>query len=262
MKPFGYGPAGLRDDLAKIARKRQAAGFGIASVDDADALERVKIGWVVNRYTTKIRPSFPEAKSVVLYACKSLDDADELAVNRGRGRWTYPGYDPLVLMVRDAISLLRRNGFKASLLPDYVNLKRIAVLAGIGAFGKNSLIISPRHGPWLRFHALATDAELPLDKPFTRDLCGRCTRCVRACPVGALKPYVVDSERCLVGANLREPVPAELKRYLPKYEPQITPRTHVMCTVCQLACPYTPPERRRNVVLVGRRSACRRASGR
>lgn len=258
---MAYGLMNLRAGLEEIARGRRASAFGIASVDEIDALEKVKIGWTINRYTTKIRSNIPEAKSVVVYACKSFDDADELAVDRGGGRWTYPGYDPVVLMVRDAVSLLRRNGFKASVLPDYVSVKRIAILAGVGAYGKNSMILSPRHGLWLRFDALVTNAELPVDKPFTRDLCGKCNRCVRACPVGALKPYVVDQDRCLVGASLRDPVPKNLKRYLPKHEPQITPRTHVMCTACQLACPYTSPERKRNVVGAPTRGA-RRKPGR
>ncbi len=77
---------------------------------------------------------------------------------------------------------------------------------------------------------------------------GACKGCVEACPVGALKPYVVDPERCQVSVHTRTPVPKRLRPVLAKYEPQLTPATHVMCTRCQIVCPYTSALRRRNVV--------------
>lgn len=236
----------LRTRLQDAASRRGAVAFGIASVDEADALPPVKIGYTINRYSKTIRSTMPEARSVIVVGVPSIDDADELAVERRPGRWSYPGYFPLMLAERDLIKLLRSEGYRADYPSELASYKRLAILAGIGAYGKNSLVISPRYGPWLRLGAVATDAELPLDEPFSRDLCGRCRRCVDACPAKALTPYVVDSDRCLVGASIRTVVPRSLKPLLPANEPQLTPRTHIMCTKCQQACRYTTLERRRS----------------
>ena len=232
--------------MREAAAQWGAVAFGIASVDEADALPPVKIGYTVNRYSKTIRSTMPEARSVIIVGAPSIDDADELAVERRPGIWSYPGYFRLNLAERDLIRLLRGEGYRANCLSELASYKRLAILAGIGAYGKNSLVISPRHGPWLRLGAVATDAELPLDEPFARDLCGRCRRCVDACPAKALTAYVVDSNRCLVGASIRKVVPKRLKPLLSANEPQLTTRTHIMCTKCQQACRYTTLERRKS----------------
>ena len=240
----------IRTVLSDACARRGAVAFGVASVDEADALERIKVGSIVNRWSTKIRESTPEAKSVIVFGVKSVDDADEIAVLRGGNQWDYPGYNPLVGMRREVIQILRDNGFKAAPVHWLVPLKRLAILAGIGAYAKNSMILSPKHGLWLRFEAVVTDAKLPIDQPFSKDLCGRCTRCVRACPTKAIKPYVLTPERCLIDVSERDNPPRELEKIRRRIEVQITPNAHVMCTVCQKVCPYTTAERRRNQLLV------------
>ncbi len=237
----------LRSRLRDAATRRRAAAFGVASVDAADALPRVKIGFNVNRWTEPIRKSMPEAKSAIVFGIPSADDADELEVKRSSGYISYPGYLPLSIIARDLIAILKNEGWRAAYPSELVHNKSLAVLAGIGNYGKNSLIISPKHGPWLRFGVVVTDAPLQPDTPFTEDLCGKCTRCIRACPAGALKPYAVDPDRCLVGAGELENPPKALAPLLSKHEPKLTPRTRVMCTECQMACPYTPTERKRMV---------------
>ena len=236
----------LRRKLADAVRRRGGSAFGIASVEEADAYERIKIGSTVNRMSEKIRDKVPGAQCVIVFGVRSADDADEITTRRGGNNWTYPGYFPLTHMRRDMLQMLREEGYKASPLPGLVPLKRVAVLAGLGAYGKNSMILSPKHGLWLRLEAVVTDAEMPIDKPFSRDLCRGCTRCMRACPTKAIKPYVLDADRCLVDVSLRMSPPPKLEKIRGKHELQLTPRTHVMCTVCQKACPYTTPERRRN----------------
>lgn len=238
----------LRARLEDICDRRGGVAFGIASVDEADALPRVKIGYTYNKFTKPIRESMPQAKSIVVFGVPSLDDADEIAIERGPGKWSYPGYIPLNLIARDIILELRGFGYRAAYPSELSSHKRLAILAGIGAYGKNSLVISPKHGPWLRFGMVVTDAQLPIDKPFTKDLCGRCRRCVGACPAGALKPFQVDADRCIVGASIRTKVPPSMLPLIRQNEPRITPRSHVMCTKCQIVCPYTSPQRRRNVV--------------
>ena len=236
----------LKRRLADAIRRRGGSAFGIASAEEADAYERIKIGSTVNRLSERITEKIPGAKRVIVFGVRSSDDADELTTRRGANNWTYPGYFPLTHMRRDVLQILREEGYKAWPVPGLVPLKRAAILAGIGAYGKNSMILSPKHGLWLRFEAVVTDAELPVDRAFSKDLCGSCTRCMRACPTKAIKPYVLDANRCLVDVSLRVNPPKALEKIRGRHEYQLTPRTHVMCTVCQKACPHTTVDRRRN----------------
>ena len=54
--------------------------------------------------------------------------------------------------------------------------------------------------------------------------------------VGALTPYIVDADRCLVGRHLDSPSD-ELRPLLARYEPQVSTHAHLMCTECQKVCP-------------------------
>lgn len=240
----------LETKLKEVARKRGAVAFGIVSVDDADALKPVKITWGVNAYTKKLRSSMPEARSVIVFGIESQDDADEIQITRSKGRFEWPGYTRLGLIARDIMRVLRDCGFRANFPSELASYKRIGQLAGIGNFGKHTLLINEKYGPWLRLEMVLTDAPLQPSKPFDEDLCGRCDRCVRACPMKALKPYVIDPDRCLVAAAELDRVPQSMRKAMDRHAPLITPNSRVMCTSCQKACRYTSAERRRNSVAV------------
>jgi epoxyqueuosine reductase len=81
-----------------------------------------------------------------------------------------------------------------------------AALGGLGFIGKNAMLISRRHGNWLFLAAILTRLELDPDPPLRAKgdpgsvglLCGKCTRCLEACPTQAFpRPGVVDSRRCI-----------------------------------------------------------------
>ena len=63
--------------------------------------------------------------------------------------------------------------------------KTIALKAGIGWQGKNSLIINPDFGSYMFLGEIFSDLDLPLDKPI-ENLCGTCDACIKACPTGAI----------------------------------------------------------------------------
>ena len=72
-----------------------------------------------------------------------------------------------------------------------------AARAGVGFYGKNTMLITRRHGSWVVLGTLVTDVEVERSQPLELD-CGSCTLCIEACPTGALdEPGVLDSTRCL-----------------------------------------------------------------
>jgi epoxyqueuosine reductase len=97
-----------------------------------------------------------------------------------------------------------------------------AALAGIGFIGKNAMLISRRHGNWLFLASILTRIELESDPPVRARadpgsvglLCGKCTRCMDACPTQAFpSPGVVDSRRCISYQTIENKgiIPRELR---------------------------------------------------
>jgi epoxyqueuosine reductase len=106
-----------------------------------------------------------------------------------------------------------------------------AARAGVGFYGKNTLLITRRHGSWVVLGTLVTDIEIEAGQPLPLD-CGSCTRCIDACPTDALdEPGVLDSTRCLsywsqapgsVPDAFREPMGTQVYG----------------CDICQDVCPW------------------------
>jgi epoxyqueuosine reductase QueG len=65
--------------------------------------------------------------------------------------------------------------------------RHAAYLAGLGTFGVNNMLLTPRYGPRVRFTSILTTAPLPPDPIMEGELCVRCMRCVRSCPAQALE---------------------------------------------------------------------------
>jgi epoxyqueuosine reductase QueG len=226
----------LTADVKENVLKYDAALVGIVSAEAIDASPTIWVGWRIRQYTKKATEIMPDAKSVVVMAYHVWDDMLELAIRRGE-EWVYPGYSPLDALTVAVRGLLEQKGYKAA-YASLVSHKRLAQLAGFGNYGKNSLIINPVFGPWLRFAAVLTNAEMLTDKPFERDLCGDCEACIKACPADALTPYKVDGGKCLLGIHLSNRESFERNPKGTKIEPSFTKNSHLMCMLCQKSCRY------------------------
>ena len=109
--------------------------------------------------------------------------------------------------------------------------RAVAQRAGLGWYGKNTNILSRTHGSWILLGELLLDFALPPDVP-VRTSCGACTRCLPACPTGALvEPGVLHNDRCISYLTIehRGPIPREMRALM---------GTWVFgCDICQEVCP-------------------------
>lgn len=108
-----------------------------------------------------------------------------------------------------------------------------AVAAGLGWIGRNSMLISKKHGSYNFLSEIITTAELTPDKPFKASHCGACTRCITACPTAAILPdKTVDSNRCISWATIenRDNIPESFRGRMQNWI--------FGCDICLEVCPW------------------------
>ena len=131
--------------------------------------------------------------------------------------------------IRDAIGPFLYRAFTDS-AP--VMEKPLASHAGLGWIGKHTNLINKNAGSFFFIGELYTDLPLPVDGPVT-DHCGECSRCITACPTGAIVgPYQLDARRCIsyLTIELKGSIPVELRASIGN--------RIFGCDDCQLVCPW------------------------
>lgn len=130
--------------------------------------------------------------------------------------------------------LLKNHGYKAAAFSDngVLNDRYIALKAGLGFIGKNGFLINERFGTYTFIGYIITDCEIPPDEYVPKSCIG-CSRCINACPTGALTENGVDGYKCLSYITQK-------KGELSEYERQLIRKcgTAWGCDTCQDVCPH------------------------
>jgi epoxyqueuosine reductase len=194
-----------------------------------------------------LQAAFPWARSVIVGAINyNTAQPYSTAVNnppRGwisRYAWGRRDYhDSVLRRVREVEGKLKEmySGKAPVETRSYVDtgplVERVyARYAGVGWIGKNTCVINQKLGSWLFLAVIVTSIELSPDLP-APDRCGTCTRCIEACPTGALvAPYELDSNKCISYLTIekRGAIPEELR---------VGVGQQVFgCDICQDVCPW------------------------
>jgi len=191
----------------------------------------------------------PGARSAVVVALEyfNADAQPDAAADPSRGIVArYARNDDYHELMKERLIALQ-DWINAELLPvqgrAYVDTgavleRELAQRAGLGWYGRNTMLIQPRRGSYWFLGVILLDVELAYDAPFAHEHCGTCSACVSACPTGALlgrdetgAPRM-DARRCIsyLTIELRGPIPRDLR-------PRIGNRVYG-CDICQEVCPW------------------------
>jgi epoxyqueuosine reductase len=253
----GSSPASLPESLPESLKERlrrrglelglDAVGFtGADALPRSDYLER----WLAEgrhgemNYLKSGGPRHrPEllldgARTIVVGAARYQRPRDEpapLAAYAQRGDY-HPGLRkalrPLAAELRAAVP-----GSATKICIDTAPIleREAAARAGVGWIGKNTLIVHRELGCWTLLGLILWTGELPPDPPAV-DQCGRCRRCLDACPTGALDDaYRMDARRCLSYVTIEQRGPIA-----PEFRDALSVRAFG-CDACLAACPFGGP---------------------
>jgi epoxyqueuosine reductase len=160
--------------------------------------------------------------------------APEPPLEAGEGRLPrYTWYDGYALLRERLDALGRRLGGEYRVLVDanqHVD-REAAARSGVGFYGKNTLLITRKHGSWVVLGTLVTTADIDATAPLDAG-CGTCTLCIDACPTDALEePGVLDATRCL---SYWTQAPAAIPEH---YRRDLGAQVYG-CDICQDVCPW------------------------
>ncbi|MGB7892910.1 MAG: tRNA epoxyqueuosine(34) reductase QueG [Microcoleus sp.] len=240
----------------RIKQKALELGFhkvGIASTDADFDLEKQRLqawldkgyqadmAWMANPKRQDIRSLMPEVQSLICvainyYTPHQRPGASEYA-KISRYGWGRDYHKILHKKLKVLTNWVRSQGegIEARYYADTgpVQDKMWAQRAGIGWIAKNGNVISREYGSWVFLGEILTNLELASDESHTEH-CGTCTRCIEACPTGAItEPFVVNADRCIAYhtiENRAEKLPDEIASNLQGWV--------AGCDICQDVCPW------------------------
>ena len=231
----GASPAEPYEDTERHIRERRRRGL----------FARMRFTMAQPEVSCHPEKLLPGARTVVSAALSYYAAGPEPGAGDGRlPRYTWTDQYARLREKLDALG--RRIGGSYRVLVDanqHVD-REGAARAGIGFYGKNTVLITRNYGSWVVLGTLVTDAVIESSAPLALD-CGSCRLCIDACPTDALEEAgVLDSTRCLsYWTQAPGPIPEEYREPL---ETQV-----YGCDICQDVCPWNRgvEKRRRDVPL-------------
>jgi epoxyqueuosine reductase len=238
----------------RIKQRCRMIGFdlaGIAAATPADGFDRLEdwldqgfageMGYMHRHREARRHPAsiLPQVRSVVMVGMNYKAD---LAHDPAKGRVaSYARGTDYHDVLRDRLNQLLAwvqaefPGCQGRGVVDTAPLleRDFARRAGLGWFGKNTMLLNKRLGSFFFLGALLLDLDLRPDAVHESRHCGTCTACLDACPTQAFpEPGVLDSRRCIsyLTIELRGPIPVELREGVGDWL--------FGCDVCQDVCPW------------------------
>jgi epoxyqueuosine reductase len=242
----------FKEELKSQAERLGFSLFGVAAATNADTFPQF-ITWLDAGHHSEMdylmrmrdarqhpRSILESVRSVVMLGFEYAHGHAQPASNHGRvaAYAQGPDYHRVIwdrlagltqwLQAREPTALARGVTDTAPLLE-----RDFARRAGLGWFGKNTMLINKHRGSFFLLAALLTSVELPHDPPHTTRHCGTCTACLDACPTQAfVVPGVLDARRCISYHTIesRSRIPLELAEQFGDWM--------FGCDVCQDVCPW------------------------
>jgi epoxyqueuosine reductase len=232
FRPVGIAPARAFTETRAAAQARLKAGH----LDGMDwySPKRIERGtrpaWLVKQARSIISLALP------YYVGEFAADASNPGEPHGivsRYAWGRDYHNVLRKRLRKLVAFLESKHGAARFFADTgpVLDRAAAFRAGVGWYGKSTMILTEEQGTWVFLAEVITDLRLEYSKPLKKN-CGSCTRCIDACPTAAIvAPYQVDARRCISYLTIenRGGIPRDLR-------PLIGTRVFG-CDICQDVCP-------------------------
>ena len=183
----------------------------------------------------------PDARTVVSAALCYYAPGPEPQAGEGRlPRYTWADHYALLREKLEALGDRLGGSYRVLVDANQHVDREGAARAGVGFYGKNTMLISRTHGSWVVLGTLVTDVEIEPTPPLELD-CGSCTLCIDACPTGALdEPGVVDATKCL---SYWTQAPASIPE---GYREELGQQVYG-CDICQDVCPWNRGVEKRRV---------------
>lgn len=254
----------VAETTSTVLNRCQALGFALAGVAEVaptrwtqnllDWLEAGKHGemtYLAEHVSLRIDPSvmLPGAKSILCVADRyhrGGPDRRDPSERRGRVARYARGEDYHKIMKRRLHALCDelQRAFPDELFRTCVDTAPVlerehAQRAGIGAVGKNTLLIQPGVGSYLLLGEIITTLPLEASESLEgHNPCSSCTRCIDACPTDAITPWSVDATRCISYLTIEH-----RSRIDEQFHPAIGDWIFG-CDICQEVCPHNQPTQR------------------
>lgn len=217
----------LRERLRRQQELNYQSGFEKGTIDERTEPERL----------------LPEAQSIIsialAYPTKMKYNPKSTKENRrgifARASWGMDYHHVLREKLQQLEAFLKEKvpDARTKVMVDTGELsdRAVAERAGIGFSGKNTSTITPEYGSFVYLGEMITNIAFPPDQPI-EDGCGDCTKCMDACPTGALvQGGQLNAQRCIAYLT-------QTKDFLPEEFRDVIGTRIYGCDTCQMVCPW------------------------